>query len=551
MSELSSMVDDVRRGSLSRREFLDRAAVLGLSTSAAAALLTQHTGLAAAAAQRAPQRGGTLIMAAEAVEQTLEPTIWQDWASWMAMTNIADRLVYHDFSKPTSLQPMLATDWSVSADGLTWTFKLRKGVTFHDGTPFSAVAVAMSLNRQLNAKDPFAYPGNYTASSTLPHAKAIRVVDAYTVQIILSSPDAAQPARLIHPAASILSPTALRKYGAKAIGLHPVGSGPFVFESIQPGSQIAIKANPNYWGGAPYLDRVVIQGVPDEATLSAGLMAGSVGLTDFAPISQLAQFEANPALVTSLAPPAVTVFMALNALFKPLNNKVVRQAINFAINRDTVVKVVFPGVGVTPAGIVTPDQWAYFPNLSTMGHYDPERARSLLKQAGLAGGFKAVLQVQNTSYWPLLGQVIQSELAPIGINVTLQKLDAGTFWNGVFAGKSMMSVTTRTSLVPDPDDFLTPILRSDQTLAKFQTANSTYPDAKILDSELNDALAITSLAQRKQRYLQIEQRLLDDVPYVYLAYVRLPVVMSSKLHNVDVAALGSYQLYLQKTWMSQ
>jgi ABC-type transport system substrate-binding protein len=330
-----------------------------------------------------------------------------------------------------------------------------------------------------------------------------------------------------------------------------VGSGPFVFESIQPGSQISIKANPSYWGGAPYLDRVVIQGIPDEATLAAGLMAGSIGLTDFAPISQIPQFKSNPALRVELAPPAVTVFLALNALFKPLNNKLVRQAINVAVNRDTMVRVVFPyGTGVTPAGIVTPNMWTYFPALQRMGHYDPDRAKSLLKRAGLPNGFKAVLQVQNTSYWPLLGQVLQADLARVGIDVTLQKLEAGTFWSGIFAGKSMMSVTTRTSLVPDPDDFLTPILRSDQQLAQKQTANSTYPDAHTLDHELNAALATTNLAVRKQDYLKIQQRLLNDVPYVYLAYVRLPVVMSSKVHDVDVGALGSYQLYLHRTWMS-
>lgn len=549
MSERSTLLHDLHRGAVDRRAFLRRAGLLGISMSAAGAIADRYAPAARAAT---PQRGGTLIFAAEVVEQDLEPTHWQDWASWMALTNICDRLVYHDFSKASSLQPMLATSWSVSADGLTWTFKLRKGVTFHDGTPFTAEAVYRSLNRQLDPKDPYGYPGNYTGSSTLPHAKAIKVVDDHTVQILLSSPDAAQPARLIHPAASILSPTALKKYGGKGIGLHPVGTGPFVFESIQPGSQIAIKANPSYWNGAPYLDRVVIQGITDDATMSSALLSGSVHLTDFAATSQIAAFKANPALVTQFAPPAVTVFMALNALFKPLDNKAVRQAINFAIDRSAIVRTAFPGgLGVEPAGIVTPNQWAYDPSLKAMGTYDPERAKSLLKKAGLAGGFKATVQVQNTSYWPLLGQAIQSQLGAIGLNVTLQKLDAGTFWNGVDAGKSMMSVTTRTSLVPDPDDFLTPILRSDQVTARFQTANSTYPDARQLDRELNDALAVTSVAARKQRYLKIQRRLLDDVPYVYLAYLRLPVVMSAKVHDVDAAALGSYQLYLHKTWLSQ
>jgi len=406
------------------------------------------------------------------------------------------------------------------------------------------------FDRQLDPKDPLGYPGNYTSSSTLPHAKAIRVVNDYQVRIILSSPDAAQPARLIHPAASILSPTAIRKYGGKNIGLHPVGSGPFVFESIQPGAQIALRANPHYWNGAPYLDRVVIQGIPDESTLAAGLLSGSIALSDFAPISQLSQFKANPQLQTALAPPAVTVFLALNALFKPLNNKLVRQAINYAVNRDNIVNVVFPGVGQTPAGIVTPNQWAYEPSLQSMGHYDPERAKSLLKQAGLASGFKATLQVQNTSYWPLVGQVLQADLAKVGVEVALQKLDAATFSAYIFGGKSMMSATTRTSLVPDPDDFLTPILRSDQALARFETANSTYPDARVLDNELNGALATTNRAARAKAYLQIQQRLLDDVPYVYLAYVRLPVVMGANVRNVDAAALGSYQLYLHKTYLA-
>ncbi len=544
---LDDLLHAARRGALSRRAFIERAILLGLSANAAAALFARP---AEAAALPTPRRGGTLVFGAEVVEQTLEPTIWQDWASWMAMTNIADRLVYHDFSNPTSLQPMLATKWSVSPNGLVWTFDLRRGVTFHDGTPFTAEAVKMSLERQLNPKDPFAYPGAYTASSTLPHAKEVRVVGDHRVQIVLSTPDAAQPARLVHPAASILSPAALRKYGAKGIGTHPVGTGPFVFESIQPGAQIAIKANPRYWNGAPYLDRVVIQGIPDESTLAASLMSGNIALSDFAPISQLAQFSSNPALRTQLAPAAVTVFLALNALFKPLDNKLVRQAINYAVDREALVRVAFPGVGQVPAGIVTPNQWAYDASLKSMGTHDPERAAALLKKAGLARGFKATLQVQNTSYWPLLGQALQSDLARVGVNTTLQKLDAGTFFSGIFAGKSMMSATTRTSLVPDPDDFLTPILRSDQSLAKFETANSTYPDAKTLDAELDGALAVTNLATRKRDYLKIQRRLLDDVPYVYLAYLRLPVVMGSSVQGVDVAALGSYQLYLHKTWLA-
>jgi peptide/nickel transport system substrate-binding protein len=538
-------LDRLIRMEISRRDLL-RAGAIGMAM--VGSLSRVHL-LSPEAVEAQPVRGGTLVYAIDNVGSSNDPGIFANFGNWEAIDCICRGLTFFDYQGPGSKpQPALAERWEISGDGRSYTFSLRKGLKFHDGTPLTAQSVKRSWVRLLDEKDPTRAPGTYAGVEIGgDNIKEVRIVDESTVRLILKEPDEAQLLRLANPNAVILSDAALDKYGAK-IGLNLVGAGPFKFERMAVGQEIVLSAFDGYYGGRPYLDRVVLRAIPNEATMISALEAGQVHATNFAPVSALPEFRRNPNLKIVLGAPYIVLFAGLNAKIPPLDNIKVRQAINYAINRQAIIEVVFNGAALPPAGMIAPAEFGYDGSLKTLSSYQPEKAKQLLKESGMANP-EITLQIVNEQFWPRLVELVQKDLTVVGFKVNVLKLDGGTFWGKVFDGKAEVSLTQRSAFVADPDNKLTPLLYSTSSVAQKQTGNDAYPDAKNLDGLLDQARAQSDPAKRKQEYAQIQKWLLERVPYVYLCYEEQPIVMQKNVYAINTAALGTYRMYLEKAYI--
>src|SRR5947209_4770079 len=318
-----------------------------------------------------PVAGGTLSFAAGADPDSLDPQNTQSNPGEQVNRMMYDNLVR--FSTKMQLEPALAESWLASKDGLTWTFKLRKGVKFHDGTPFAAKAVKYFFDRVLGEEKPF------KASLYTPVVQAADVVDASTVRVVLKQPFGAFLFIMAHSAGAIVSPSAHQKWG-KDLALHPVGTGPFKFVEWMKGDRVTMERHDGYWGGAPNLDRVVVKTVREDQARVLMLESGDADLIVNIPTEEIPRLRKDARFTIESSPTARALFIAINVKKKPFDDVRVRQALNYAVNRDAIVKELFQNTAQVVASHVSPLQNGYA-QLSGYAH-DPKKARELLAQAG-------------------------------------------------------------------------------------------------------------------------------------------------------------------------
>jgi len=321
------------------------------------------------------------------------------------------------FDKDMKLQNVLADSYSVSKDGLTYTVKLRSGIKFQDGTDFNAEAVKVNLDRASN-------PDNHLKRYSLfKWIAKTEVVDPQTVNIVLKQPFSAFINNLAHPAAVIISPAALKQYG-KDIAFHPVGTGPYKLVTWNQTDFVKVEKNPNYWQkGLPKLDTITWRPVVDNNTRAAMLQTGEATFAYPIPYEQASVLEKNNKLELVSTPSILQRYISFNVTQKPFDNLKVRQAINYAINKDALIKVAFSGYAI-PAQGPLPKAIDYSVQ-NKAWPYDPAKARELLKEAGYPNGFSTTLwSSHNHSTAQKVLQFTQQQLAQVGIKVTVLAMDA-------------------------------------------------------------------------------------------------------------------------------
>ncbi len=322
------------------------------------------------AAQQAV-RGGTLTFATGADPDNLDPQNTQSNPGEQVNRMMHENLVR--FSAKMQLEPALAESWVASKDGLAWTFKLRKGVKFHDGTSFDAKAVKYFFDRVLGDEKPF------KASLYTPVVQGAEVIDDSTVRVILKQPFGAFLFIMAHSAGAIVSPAAHQKWG-KDLALHPVGTGPFKFVEWVKGDHVTMERHDGYWGGAPNLDRVVVKTVREDQARVLMLESGDADLIVNIPTEEIPRLRKDARFTIESSPTARALFIAINVKKKPFDDVRVRQALNYAVNRDAIVKELFQNNAQVIASHVSPLQNGYA-QLSGYA-YDPKKAKELLAQAG-------------------------------------------------------------------------------------------------------------------------------------------------------------------------
>jgi peptide/nickel transport system substrate-binding protein len=462
------------------------------------------------------QPANTLVVGLVAEPVGLDPAQVTDLNSTRVGRRVVETLVAFA-PESTQIVPGLAESWSISKDGLSYTFKLRRGIAFHDGSPFNAQAVKFSIERQINPEHPAHKLGKYPfAAYFFGNVKAVEVMDDATVRFILKEPRASFLAILVAPAASIVSPTAVMKAG-QDYTVSPVGTGPFKFSAWDRGQRVVLEKNPTYWRHPVKVDRVIYRPITEDQARLTELLTGGLDLIVGTPPDFVAQLENHPKVTLHRQVGAHVWYLAFNNTKKPFDDKRVRQALNYAVNKEAIVRDVLKGTGAVSKGPVLPGTWGDEGGLKPFP-YDPERAKKLLAEAGLAAGFATTLWVPESGSGmqsPVaMSTVVQSNLKAVGVNVTLQTMEWGTFLAKLRTREQEMFALSWMAGSEDPDLVMYPLLHSSQWTPTGPN-RALYKNARF-DELLGQARLTTDQAKRAEMYREAQRLLHDDPPWIFI-----------------------------------
>jgi peptide/nickel transport system substrate-binding protein len=445
-----------------------------------------------------PRRGGTLRAGYWQEHKTLDPHLSLQVNERWLMYAVYNTLVGTD--EQFNPQPELAESWS-NPDPKTYLFKLRQGVKFHDGTDFDAAAVKWNIDR---LKDPATKSPRINDVAVV---QSVEVVDRDTVKFNLNQPYAPLLAVLMDRPGFMVSPSAVQKLGPD-FGRNPVGTGPFKFVQWTEGQGVTVERNPSYWNPAePYLERIEFRVVTDPTVRVTMLRSGELDLIDRIDSKDVATIRENPNLKL-LQFNGGAWFGWQWWVDKPsFDNKLLRQAIAWGINREALGKIQWNGYGRIPPGPVT-IPWAGGDAIQPIG-YDPAKAKSLLAQAGRGGGFEESLTVRGQPEDTRLGELIQAQLADLGVKVNLATISPNE-WTAAQQERQINWTTTSWTQRADPDGLLSLLVKTKGT------ANTLGYSNPQVDDLLAKAAAIYDREQRRPLYQQIMQIVVDDAPFVYL-----------------------------------
>lgn len=333
-----------------------------------------------------------------------------------------------------SIVPGLAASWEISDDGLTYTFSLRSGVTFHDGTIMDAEDVKFSLDRILAEDSANAQKALFSAISN------VEVVDPRTVRLTLSEPNGNMLFNLAWGDAVIVAPESI-----ETIKQTPIGTGPFKFDLWNQGDRIEMSRYDNYWGDAPALDKATFKFISDPTAAFAAVMAEDVDMfSGFPAPENLPQFEADPRFQVLVGSTEGETILSTNNKQAPFDDVRVRQALAHAIDRQAIIDGAMFGYG-TPIGThFAPHNPAYV-DLKDGSAFDPDKARALLTEAGLPDGFETTLHLPPPSYARRGGEIIAAQLAEVGIKAEIINVEWAQWLETVFRGKNFgLSIVSHT-----------------------------------------------------------------------------------------------------------
>ena len=497
------------------------------------------------------KKGGTFVLGLVAEPTSLDPAQLTDINSMRILSSVYDTLVRFD-EGGFELKPALATKWTVSSDGLTYTFELRKNVKFHDGTPFNAAAVKFNFDRMLDPKHEFASTGPFPfAGFYYGSVKETKVTDDSTVQIILKTPYSPLLNSLTLNQGRIVSPDAVKKYG-KDYGQHAVGTGPFMLVEWQHGVRVVVERNNDYWDGAPLLDKIVFRPIPDEQTRFTELKSGNADAIVDVPPDNVAQVKSDNRYQYIEQPGPHIWWATFNLDKKPFSDLKVRQAVMYATNRDAISRDILKGTGTTANGPIPPSiKWAYTDDV-TKYPYDQNKAKQLLADAGYPNGFSAVFWVPESGSGmqspKSMATAIQGDLAKVGIKLDIKTFEWGAYLTKYNAGFGTEADMGAMSFMLDPGDPAPYLgLVADSAAAAPNGFNAGgYKSAKV-DQLLRQAVATTDQSQRGKIYQQVEQEMAKDLPWLFVDNQIQNAAITTKVHNLKLHP--SFYIFFDKIWI--
>ncbi|HWV07398.1 MULTISPECIES: glutathione ABC transporter substrate-binding protein GsiB [Burkholderiales] len=497
-------------------------------TSIAAAMLLAGTAFSAHAAK-------DVVVAVASTFTTTDPYDANDTLSQAVAKSFYEGL--YGFDKDMKMVPVLATGFEVSKDGLVYTFKLRSGVKFHDGTPFNAEAVKQTFERVIN-------PDNKLKRYNLyKNISKIEAVDDLTAKFTLKEPFAPFVNSLAHPSGVIISPAALKQYG-KDIVQHPVGTGPFKFVEWKPSDYMKVAKFDGYWQkGLPKVDSITWRPVVDNNTRASMMQTNEAHFAFPVPPEAVANLEKKPSLEVTKAPSIIHRYISMNVTQKPFDNPKVREALNYAINKEALSKVAFagsaiPAEGVLPKGVEFATKLGPWP-------YDPAKAKALLKEAGYPNGFESTLwSAYNHSTAQKVIQFAQQQLAQVGVKVTVRALEAGQRVAEVESVQDPAKAAVRmyyvgwSSSTGEADWAMRPLLAGES--APPRGFNTAYYNNAEVNADIAKALVTTDTAARGKIYADAQQKIWKDAPWIFLNTEQLVSVRAKNLSGFYVIPDGNF-----------
>jgi peptide/nickel transport system substrate-binding protein/oligopeptide transport system substrate-binding protein len=523
---------------------------------------------AAVATAAEPEYGGVLMWRVINEPPAIDPAHANIVTSARGANLYCEPLVDID-SSGENIVPMLAESWEANEDSSVWTFHLRKGVKFqktgykgqptaNGGREMVASDVKFSFERLLREKSARAYFLNMIEGyQEMFDEKAdewagVQVVDDYTVRFNLSLPYAPFLAAVSYTSFYILPKEDVEKLG-KDFGFQPVGTGPFILDDWQHDSKVVYKKNPDYWKKdaqgrqLPYLDGVELVVIPDNSVAFLELQKGNLDVLPDVPNEFHEEITKNFGEHYQRRATLSTQYYGMLVTAKPFDDIRVRQAFNYAINREAINELVLNGTFISGKGVLPPGMPGYNPDLKSYG-YDPEKAKALLKEAGYEKGLTVTLQYNNNPRHKLIGEAIQAQFAEIGVTLELQAAELGAHYDGVRRGDIPFFRAGWAGDYPDPDNFLYNLLCSDNFGAKGNYVRYKNDD---VDAWLKEARSISDAGKRMELYQKAEQQIVDDAPWMFLFYDTTSLASTPKVQNIEVSFMGDHQTSLTEVWKTK
>ena len=490
----------------------------------------------------AQQPGGVLNVGMQTDPVGLDPHTTNATATRNMLENVYDTLVMFDSS--LQIVPGLAESWEASEDGLTWTFELRPGVTFHNGDPLKASDVAFSINR---IKDP---------GVASPRSGDFAVVESVTAQgdetvvITLSEPFSPLLSKLAQSLNVIVSEAVTTANNGDLNGA-VVGTGPFKFVEYLPQTRLVLEKNENFWGEdaagnpLPYLDGITFQFYPEPAARTTAVQTSNADWIEYVPAADVAVLEADPNVEVVGGLSANFRSLYLNVTRPPFDNPLVRQALAYAIDEGAVVDLALFGVGgVAATGTTIPAGNYYAVESSPYVGRDVERARELLEEAGYGDGFDFDLYVTSTyDFLRTPAEIIQANLADIGVTANIVAEDWSIYLPTVQEGDFDATILGESGQ-SDPDDFLFDVFH---TGGGGNFGEFTSPE---LDALLEEGRRASSQEERERIYEEAQALVLEEAPHIFLFHSAQYEALQSYVRGFEHFPNTSY-LGLRTTWLEQ
>lgn len=469
-----------------------------------------------------------LVVATAYDAKSLDPDAVNDVASSNVMTQIYGTLV--QMNDKGEVVPMLAESFK-QIDDVTYEFKLKKGVKFHNGEEMKASDVKFSFTRAAKAAPIAHIMGDIDTDS-------FKMADDYTISFKIKHPCTGFLPSLVHTGGSILSEKAVTSAGDK-YAMNPIGTGPFKFVSWTKGDRVELEKFNDYYGDKPKFSKMTIRVIPEPTNRTIELESGGVDLAYEISTNDIKRIQDNEKLQLMRVVDNSTQYLGFNNQKKPFNDVRVRQAISSAINTKSVVETVWKGVGKVAVGPIGPNV-KYSDKSLQVHEYNVEKAKALLKEAGVANGFKTTIWTNEKKERVDMATIIQSQLKEVGIDAEIKILEWGAYLDGLSKGEQDMFIIGWTCQTADPDMAVYAPLHSSK--AGSGGNYSLFKNDKV-DELIMQGRTMKDSPERENVYKEIQREVKDQAPWIFLANGEQVVGASKNIKGFKPSPFGYHVLY--------